>query len=426
MKGQGDILMLSVFFQERSTKMTAMALSAQVSANERTLHVAFELGSEKWILAFAVEGGRGLLQRTVLAGDLKGVLEHIGKLEERFGLPPDSGVLSVYEAGRDGFWLHRWLLEQGFRSQVVDSASIKVDRRKRRVKTDRLDAHELVTMLLRQSAGERKVWSVVQVPSREAEDLRRLQRQMGRLKVDYGRHLARIRAVLVTYGIQQHPEVAVKELRTLRSPAGEALGEHARGEIRREWKSAQLIAKHIKQISVERHRLERTAGSEGSPKTFRAIAILVALKGIGTEAAWMLATEMFGWRKFQNRKQIASAAGLCGSHYSSGKSEHDQGISKAGNRRVRSMMVEIAWLWLRYQSESSLTKWFYAAVGTKRLRRNRIVGVARKLLIALYRWVEYGELPQGAVLSPSLPAHVRRVLGQGWVVRSGTEAPAAA
>lgn len=367
-----------------------------------------------------------MIRRAVMAGDLKGVLQHLAKTKQKFDLPPDAGVVTVYEAGRDGFWLHRWLVDQGFTSLIVDAASIKVERRKRRVKTDRLDANELVSLLMRHSSGEQKVWSVLQIPSRQDEDLRRLQRQMGRLKVDQGRQMTRIRSVLVTYGISLAPEQAVKELRTLRSPSGERLGEHAQGEIRREWKSAEVIARNIKQIEREREKLEAKLGPKEFSKTLWVVGILVSLKGIGPEAAWTLATEMFGWREFKNRKQVGSAAGLCGSHYASGNSDHDQGISKAGNPRVRSLMVEVAWLWLRYQPESPLTKWFFANSKTKRQRRVHIVALARLLLVALHRWVKFAEVPPKAALSSRLSAHAHRALELGWCVPGGSKGLVAA
>lgn len=397
----------------------AMAQSVQVSRNARTLHVAFELGAKKWVLAFGAPG-KAEAQRTVKAGDIGAVLVQVQRMKERLGLPADGEVVTVYEAGRDGFWLHRWLESEGFRSQIVDSASIKVNRRQRRVKTDRLDASELVSMLVRQEGGERNVFRVLQVPSREDEDLRRLQRQIGSLKSERNQHLSRIRGVLVTYGIQWEPEVAGKDPAKLREPTGEPLGKYARRVIEQEWESAELLARQIKEIEAERKALERSvdpqAGSDCGAGTIRTVAILSALKGIGPEGAWTVSTEMLGWRQFRNRKQVGSLAGLCGSMFASGELSHDQGISKAGNSRVRSTMTEVMWFWLRYQPDSAITRWFYAVDGTSRQRRVRIVACARKLLIALRRWVEFGEVPTGAVLSPRLPAHVRRVLEAGWDV----------
>jgi transposase len=384
--------------------------------SKEDLHVAFELGAEKWLMVLGVGTGVAMT-RDLRAGDIAGAVLAIEKSKEKFALSKECRVVAVYEAGRDGFWLYRWLVDQGYEALVVDSASIKVDRRRKRVKTDRLDACELLGMLDDHESKKEGVWSVVQVPSREDEDLRRLQRHLDRLKGDFNRHMARIRGVLVTYGIQGHPEELVGQLRGLRSPSGEALGEQAIKEIEQEWKSAELVAEHIRARKKERKELERS----GDPsKVIRVVLLLQALRSIGPEAAWIIGTELFGWRRFDNRRQVGSIVGLCGAHYSSGKSDHDQGISKAGNGRVRSLIVEVAWLWLRYQPDSAISKWFYAVRGTKRLRRVRIVAVARRLLIALRRWVEFGDIPEGAVLCPKLPGQISRVMERGWPVPRDT------
>jgi transposase len=356
---------------------------------------------------------------TVHARGLHEVVREISLAKIKFKLPETAKVVSCYEAGGDGFWIHRWLQEQGVENFIVDSASIERSQRARKAKTDRLDGKKLAEMLRRYVAGEEDVWSVVRVPDPESEDLRRLQREADRLKKEHSAHIVRIRALLKLHGLQLEPEKAVKDLENLRSPNGDRLRRHTCMEIQREWTRVELLRSQLQEIRGERRRLAKECGSQA----MRKILILCALQGVGEEGAWTLVTEYFGWRTFNNRRAVGSLAGLTGTPFSSGTTDREQGISKSGSRRVRSLLTELAWLWIRYQPRSKITRWFNQRYhrGTKRMRRVGIVALARKLLIALWRWVEFGEIPEGAILSRKLSKPILNALGAGWPVRTPTQ-----
>jgi transposase len=303
-------------------------------------------------------------------------------------------VHSCYEAGRDGFWLHRWLIEQGIDNIVVDSSSIEVNRRARRAKTDRLDGDKLLAMLLRYAGGERRVWSVVRVPTAEQEDARRAHRELGRLGQECTAHINRIRGLLVTHNLRVK-YVGGRLWQRWWTGHAQQLAPRVRAEIERESERLSLVRKQMRAIEAEQ-RQALAAGSEPQ------VAHLVRLRAIGISSGWVLVKELFGWRGFRNRREVAGCLGLAPSPYASGESETEQGISKAGNRRARTLMVELAWCWLRYQPESELSQWFTRrfAGGGKRMRRIGIVALARRLAIALWRYLEEGLIPQGAQLKP--------------------------
>jgi transposase len=331
---------------------------------------------------------------TVAAGDTARLLECIAKAKARCSLAPEARVHSCYEAGRDGFWLHRWLLAHGIDNIVVDSASIEVNRRARRAKTDRLDGDKLLSMLIRYHADEPRVWSVVRVPTPEEEDARRAHRELGRLGHERTAHINRIRALLVLNNLRVKYVGGRLWQRWWTSHAGE-LQPGVRAEIERESERLLLVKKQMDTIEAAQ-RQAVAAGSEPQ------VAGLAQLRGIGVGSGWVLAKELFGWRRFRNRREVAGCLGLTPSPYASGESATEQGISKAGNRRVRTLLVELAWSWLRYQPQSELSPWFNRrfAGGGKRLRRIGIVALARRLAIALWRYLEHGLIPQGAQLKP--------------------------
>ena len=299
---------------------------------------------------------------------------------------------SCYEAGRDGFWLHRWLIAHGIDNIVVDSASIEVNRRARRVKTDRLDGDKLLAMLIRYGAGERRVWSVVRVPTAEQEDARRAHRELGRLGQERIAHINRIRALLVLNN-RRVKYVGGRLWQRWWTGHAQELAPQVRAEIERESARLLLVKKQMDTIEAA----QREAVAAGTEPQ---VAGLAQLRGIGISSGWVLVKELFGWRGFRNRREVAGCLGLTPSPYASGESETEQGISKAGNRRVRTLMVELAWSWLRYQPQSELSQWFNRrfAGGGKRLRRIGIVALARRLAIALWRYLEHGLIPQGAQL----------------------------
>jgi transposase len=355
------------------------------------LYMALELGEKNWKLSLS-DGARSPGHYTVAAGDTAALLECIAKAKARCGLGREARVHSCYEAGRDGFWLHRWLIEQRIDNIVVDSASIEVNRRARRIKTDRLDGDKLLAMLLRYAGGERRVWSVVRVPTLEQEDERRTHRELGRLGQERTAHSNRIRSLLVTHNVRVKYVGGRLWQRWWTSHAGE-LPPHVYAEIERECERLSLVQKQMHTIEVEQH---QAVGANGEAQ----VAQLARLRAVGVSSGWVLVKELFGWRRFRNRREVAGCLGLVPSPYASGESETEQGISKAGNRRVRALMVELSWSWLRYQPQSELSQWFNRrfASGGKRMRRIGIVALARRLAIALWRYLQDGVIPQGAQL----------------------------
>ncbi len=356
------------------------------------MYIAFELAQRHWRLAFtdAVERPRLV---TIEAGDQVAVKAAIAKARTHFGLDKAAPVVSCYEAGRDGFWLHRWLLECGVENLIVDSGSIEVNRRQRRAKTDRLDALKLLSMLMRYVGGERRVWTVLHVPTPEQEDARRPHRERERLERERLAHSNRIRGLLMLHNIRVKTIGGPKWRQRL-----EALRWHLPAqlwaEIGRENERLTLLLEQMRALEAERE--QSLAQADPVRDT---TAKLVKLVSIGPTSAWVLAREVF-WRTLRNRREVANCAGLAPTPYASGESAREQGISKAGNRRVRVLTVQLAWCWLRYQPRSALAQWFNArfAGGGSRIRRIGIVALARRLLIALWRYVEYGVIPEGATL----------------------------
>jgi transposase len=362
------------------------------------LYMAFELGVAWWKLAFSAGLGQKPRFRTVRAGDLAALQQEITRAKKRFGLPDDAQVVSCYEAGRDGFWLHRYLASQGVANLVVDSSSIEVKRRKRQAKSDRLDAGKLLAMLIRHAMGEKKAWSVVNVPGVQDEDDRQLHRELESLKRERTRHTNRIGSLLATYGLTvgKADDQLPQRLRALRMWDGSPLPLRLRQRLQRECRRLKLVEQQISQVDRQRSRLIRESKC---PKVVQ-VRQLKELCSIGDNSAWLWVMEVFGWRRIRNRRELGSLCGLTPTPYQSGDGDHEQGISKAGNRRVRAMAVEIAWCWLRWQPQSELSRWYEKrfAGGGKRMRRIGIVAMARKLLVQLWRYLEHGELPPGAVL----------------------------
>jgi transposase len=372
---------------------TGTTLQGKHTVEASELYMAFELGEKNWKLALG-DGVRSPSRYTVAAGDTAMLLECIVKAKVRCGLAPQARVRSCYEAGRDGFWLHRWLIEQGIDNIVVDSASIEVNRRARRAKTDRLDGDKLLSMLIRYHADEPRVWSVVRVPTPEEEDARRTHRELGRLGHERIAHINRIRALLVLNNLRVK-YVGGRLWQRWWTDHAQELAPRVRAEIERESERLLLVKKQMDTIEAAQ-REAVAAGSEAQ------VARLAQLRGIGVGSGWVLAKELFGWRCFRNRREVAGCLGLTPSPYASGESETEQGISKAGNRCARTLLVELAWSWLRYQPQSELSQWFNRrfAGGGKRMRRIGIVALARRLAIALWRYLEHGLIPDGAQFKP--------------------------
>jgi transposase len=315
----------------------------------------------------------------------------VDEAKQRARLVPMAKVMCCYEAGRDGFWLHRWLVEVGIENIVVDSASIDVKRRQRRAKTDGLDAHKLVMMLVRHCRGERQVWQVLRVPTRAEEQARRTHREQERLQREQISHKNRISALLALHGIRAR-HVGGRGWDERLAQYAACLGVHEATELMRESERLKLVKEQLRAIEAQqRALLESGQGVQ--------ILRLARLCGIGTKSAWILFYEFF-WRRFNNRREVGSCAGLTGTPYQSGESSREQGISKAGNKRVRRLMVELAWGWLRYQPQSALSLWFSTRFGSSgvRARRVGIVALARRLLIAIWHYLDHGLVPHGARL----------------------------
>jgi transposase len=368
-----------------------------------TLSLAFELGQDTWKLGFTIGVAQPPRERTIPAGDVIRVQQEIAQAKQRFGLPADARVVSCYEAGRDGFWLHRCLVAHGVQNHVIDSASIEVNRRQRRAKTDRLDVRKLLTMLLRHLAGEPKVWSVVRVPSVEEEDRRQLHRDMLTTKQDRTRIINRIKGLLAGHGVQIALQGDVDtQLDQARQWDGSPLPSALRTRLKRAWQQVGFLTAHIQTLEAERRVLLRRR----TDPVIAQVRQLFTLRGIGVNSVWLYVMEFFAWRDFQTPKQVGALAGLTPTPYQSGQSRRELGSAKAGNRHIRAMAMEIAWAWRRFQPDSSLSQWYERrfGAGSARLRKLGIVALARKLLIALWRFLKTGVLPEGAVLKTAAPS----------------------
>ncbi len=369
----------------------------QYTTNQPHLYMAFELSQNKWMLGFTIGLGQRPRLRTIAARDLVALRKEIELAQERFGLSPQATVISCYEAGREGFWLHRYLSSLGVNNRVVDSASIEVNRRAKQAKTDKLDLGKLLTMLIRYEAGEKKVWRVIHVPSPGVEDNRHLHRELTDLKEQRTQHINRIKGYLSNQGIclevqDDFPEI----MKHQRMWNGDSLPSGLRVRLLCEYQRFELVQEQIQALETERRETLRHSAQPEIEQVRR----LLRLRGIGINCAWLYVMEFFSWRAFRNRREVGALAGLTPMPHRSGEEDHELGISKVGNRHIRAMAIEIAWIWLRYQPNSELSLWYQHRFGkgSKRLHKIGIVALARKLLIALWRYLEFGTLPTGAVL----------------------------
>jgi transposase len=370
--------------------------TGQDNAFTSTLLLAFELGVGKWTLGLTTGVAQRPRERRVTAGDVQAVLEEMARAKRRVGRPEDIRVVRGYEAGRDGFWLHRCLVGEGIEIHVVDSSSIEVNRRQRRAKTARLDVHQWLTMLLRYRAGEKRVWRVVRVPSVEDEDRRQLHRALLTAKRDRTRVTNRLQGLAAGDGLRIDLQGDVRaQLGQLKPWDGSPLPPALRARLGREWQKVCFLTE---QIDAEAERRELLRMSE--EPVVEKVRQLNMLRGVGTNSAWLYVMEFFAWREFRNRKPVGALAGLTPTPHQSGQSRHELGITKAGNRHIRAMAIESAWGWWRFQPESELSPRYQARFGqgSVRVRKIGIVALARKLLIALWRFLETGALPKGALL----------------------------
>ncbi len=372
-------------------------LMESMAAAPAVLYLAFELGVKTWHLRF----GNGVRHRnrTLNARDLFSLWQEIALAKEKLKLPEETLIVSCFEAGRDGHWLHRALTAQGIHNLEVSSTSIKVSQQGKHVKTDRLDVQALHTQLYHYCQGERDALQVVNVPSREDEDAMRLARELKQLKKERTQHTNRMGSALIRYSLRlEHMggKGWEKIVLSLRDWSGQPLPGHAQQELIRENQRLLLVKEQITALEVERSRQI----AEGEGHNLDQIRRLMLLRGIGPVISWTLVMEFFGWRAFRNKKQVGSLAGLTGTPFNSGKIQHEQGISKMGSPRVRALAIEMAWLWVRLQPNSKHSRWFrkrYAGGGSRQ-RKIGIVAVARRLLIDLWRYLEEGIVPEGAIL----------------------------
>jgi transposase len=378
--------------------MTTTTRNHECSAVE--LYLAFELGSTKWTLGFATSPAQRPRVRTIGAGDLAALRRELDTAKVRLGLPLATPVRSCYEAGRDGFWLHRWLEAEGIRNLVVDSSSIEVNRRRRHVKTDRLDVRRLVSLLLRWVGGESKVWSVVHVPSVAAEDERQLVREIQTVETDRLRVRNRIKGLMADHGVAVALEAQFAEqLAMARTGDGRPVPPGLRARLLNEWALLQTVEARAAALAEARG----TYIAAAQTRAARIAATLMQLRGVAEKSALVFSAELFGTRTFSNPRQVGALCGLAPVPYRSDQCVQDQGIGKTGRGELRRVAIQIAWGWLRWQPQSALTQWFnrrFAPAG-KRARRIGIVAVARKLLIALWRFTAQGVIPDGAVLKPT-------------------------
>ena len=364
-----------------------------MSQQTDTLYFAMELSKKTWRLCF----GDGSKDRQIQLdySDIKGLLEAISKAKDKFGLAEDAPVVSCYEAGRDGFWIHRMLKENGIENLVIDPASIQVSRRAKQRKTDRLDAESLLSLLIRYLRfGDKKALSEVNVPEEDQEARMRIIRLRKRLNNDRTSLCNKIRAIFTLYGIRNvTPYATPSEIKDWK---GEGLLEEVILEIKTLQKQLEVVDEELKNIKKMISENIKAADCPADAKAKK----MMQLKAIGQHTAASLGHEMFGWRTFKNRKKVGAFLGLTGTPYDSGETLREQGISKAGRGELRALTIQVAWMWVRHQPESELTKWFNErfAKGGKRMRKRGIVALARKLAVALWKYVEQDIIPEGAVL----------------------------
>jgi transposase len=375
---------------------------AAVSTQLNAIFVSLELSRSTWLVT-SLSPGRGerISRHQVKGSDVPALLERFAQLQakarERTG--EKYPLVVIQEAGLDGFWIHRCLVREGIESHVVDAASVTASRRSRRAKTDKLDGEALVRTLLAYKRGEPRVCAMVTVPSAEDEDRRRVCRERRSLVVERIRHVNRIKGLLFTQGVGDYEPLRTNRrarLKELVTGDGRPLPSHVKREIERELDRLELVMRQIKEVERERDAMLEAATDE-APEP--ASARLLQLRGIGPEFAGVLHAEAF-FRSFSNRRQVACYAGLAPSPWQSGNMDREQGVSKAGNKRLRTTMIQVAWLWLRHQPESELTRWYAERVQANggRIRRVMIVALARKLLIALWQFSSAGVVPKGALL----------------------------
>ena len=384
--------------------MSAAALEpaqAAVDVKLAAIFVSLELSRSTWLItSLSPSGGEKMSKHPVRGGDVAGLLDQLARLRAKAQARTGKTfpIIVIHEAGLDGFWVHRVLEREHIESHVVDAASVLTSRRRRRAKTDRIDGETLLRTLLAYKRGEPRVCSMVRAPSPEEEDRRRLCRERKTLVAERVEHVNRIKGLLFAQGISDYEPVhrdRRRRLEELTTGDGRPLPVHLKAQIGRELDRLELLLEQLKAVEAERDALlTPVAGAAPAP-----VAVLAGLRGIGPEFAAGLWLECF-FRPFSNRRQLAAYAGLAPTPWQSGAVRHEQGVSKSGNPRLRTTMVQLAWLWLRNQPTSALSLWFKDRVmrGGGRGKKTAIVALARKLLVALWKLASDGVVIEGAVM----------------------------
>lgn len=410
----------------------AAAIRTQISA----VFASLELSRSQWVVTSLSPGcGEKMSRHSVAAGNVEELFHRLEEIERkaraRTGSSTPYRFITIHEAGLDGFWLHRALEQRGVESYVVDAASIAAPRQARRRKTDRLDGEALLRALLAYKRGEPRVCSMVRAPTPESEDERRACRERKELIEERVRHVNRIKGLLYSQGVGGYEPLRRDRrarLEALRTGDGRELGAHLKAQIGRELDRLELLLEQVAEVekardqrigatsqgksksrakattavATEREGLggEMAETAAGTGPAVGPAAMLLKLRGIGPEFAATLASEGLG-RHFDNRRQVGSYAGLAPTPWRSGSIDHEQGVSKAGNPRLRTAMIQVAWLWIHHQPDTALTRWYYdklAGARGKNVKKRTIVALARKLLIALWKYVAFGEAVEGAVM----------------------------
>jgi transposase len=369
------------------------------------IFVSLELSRSNWLITSLSPGkGEKMSKHSVTAGDTAGLLALFAELKRKAQVRTGQSypIVTIHEAGLEGFWLHRFLQQNGIESHVVDPASIAVPRRKRRAKTDRIDGETLLRALLAYKRGEPRACAMVVAPSPEEEDRRRLCRERRALIEERITHVNRIKGLLFAQGICDYGPLRRDRrarLEALRTGDGRELPSHLKAQIGRELDRIELLVDQIKAVEAAQDALLAAARTPASEQAVPdPVTMLLALRGMGANFAAILWSEAF-YRQFANRRQVAAYAGLAATPWQSGGIRYEQGVSKAGNARLRTTMIQLAWLWIRHQPQSALTRWFKER--SQQGRKRAIVALARKLLVALWKYVTRGVVIEGAVMKPA-------------------------
>ena len=369
------------------------------------IFVSLELSRSTWLVTSLSPGkGEKMSKHSLTAGHVAELLTLFAELRRKAEVRTGQSypLITIQEAGLDGFWLHRVLRQEGIESHVVDPASIAMPRRKRRAKTDRLDGETLLRALLAYKRGEPRVCAMVVAPSPEEEDRRRICRERQGLIAERIRHVNRIKGLLFAQGVSGYEPLRRDRrarLEALRTGDGRELPAHLKAQIGRELDRTELLLEQIEAVETERDAMLAAARKPASEEAaLDVVTMLLALKGLGANFAAVLWSEAF-YRQFSNRRQVAAYGGLAATPWQSGGIRHEQGVSKAGNPRLRTTMIQLAWLWIRHQPQSALTRWFKER--SPQGRKRAIVALARKLLVALWKYVTQGVVIEGAVMKPA-------------------------